>query len=382
MGKKLWHICRHNAQIIIHHYMTKLRIGITIGDVNGVGPEILLKAFQDSRLRNMCIPILYGSARVLNIYKKMLQFDKFGYTLVANPSQAKPGVLNVIDCIPDIERIDVGNPSPAAGHCALVALQCAIDDALHQQIDAIVTLPIDKATVKLHKNDFTGHTEMLAEAFGGKDNLMFMVSDDIKVGLVTNHVALSDVSKNLSVARIVAKAKMMIDTLKKDFDKEKPIIAVLGLNPHSGDEGNIGREEIDIITPALAQLHKEGYMAYGPYSPDGFFSSLGFKHFDAVLAMYHDQGLIPFKLLVGTQGVNYTAGMEIIRTSPDHGVAYDIAGKGIADESSFRNALYLAIDVYERRSENVALKANALIIEKKQASQEEAQSAKVAFDEI
>lgn len=352
----------------------KLRIGITIGDVNGIGPELILKTFQDTRIRSMFIPIVYGSARILNIYKKLFQIEKFHYVVVPNPAAAKSGTVNIIECLPDVERVDIGVASESGGQSALTALERALDDALHQQIDALVTLPVDKATIKLHKPDFSGHTEMLASAFGVKDNLMMMVSDEMRVALVTNHVAIKDITRNLSTQKIVQKAKMLIQSLKQDFSIEKPIIAVLGLNPHAGDDGMLGNEEKEIILPAIQQLQKEGAIVQGPFSPDGFFGSLAFNKFDAVLAMYHDQGLIPFKLLVGTKGVNFTASIPFVRTSPDHGVAYNIAGRGVADENSFRNALYLAMDVHERRSENVSLKAGALFIEKKQVSKEEAEA--------
>jgi 4-hydroxythreonine-4-phosphate dehydrogenase len=359
--------------------MNKLRIGITIGDINGIGPELIIKAFQDGRLRGLCIPIVYGSARILNIYKKLFQIEKFHYAIIPNAAAAKSGTVNIIECLPDVDRVDIGSPSQSGGLAAYNALQRAIEDALKNQIDALVTLPVDKSTVRLHKADFSGHTEMLANAFSIRDNLMMFVDEQLKIALVTNHVPLKDVSRNLSVQRICVKARLMVQSLKDDFSLDKPLIAILGLNPHAGEEGAIGKEEIEVIRPAIKQLQDEGIMAYGPYSPDGFFGSLQFKKFDATLAMYHDQALIPFKLLSGTNGVNYTAGMPFVRTSPDHGVAYNIAGKGIADESSFRNSLYLAIDVHARRKENLALRSNALHIEKGQVSLEEA-AATTVFD--
>lgn len=354
--------------------MSKLRIGITIGDINGIGPEILIKTLQDSRLRNLFVPVIYGSARVLNTYKKFFQQEKFHYVVVPNTAAAKPGTVNLIECLPEVDKVEMGLASEVAGRCALAAFQRAIDDALHQQIDAMVTLPLDKATVRLSQPDFTGHTEMLGQAFGAQENLMMMVAEDMRVALVTNHVALKDVHKNISTERIVAKARLLAKSLQEDFSIEKPVIAILGLNPHAGDDGAMGMEEKDIIIPAIQQLNKQGYIVQGPYSPDGFFGSLSFRKFDGVLAMYHDQGLIPFKLHAGTSGINFTAGVPFVRTSPDHGVAYNIVGKGTADENSFRNAIYAAIDIYERRSENQTLKAGALKIEKKQVSREEAEA--------
>lgn len=352
----------------------KLRVGITIGEVNGISAELILKVFQDNRLKGMFIPIVYGSSVVLNYYKKLLGIDKFNFNVIANPSAAKINQLNVIDCLQGVDKVEPGLPSPLGGQGALLALERAIEDIRNNAIDVMVTLPVDKATVKYHKPDFAGHTEMLAAAFGVRDNIMIMVSDPLKVALVTNHLPLSEVSKGLSVQKIIHKAKQLYETLQLDFSIERPVIAVLGLNPHAGDSGSIGKEEEDIIIPAIEALMKEGYIAQGPFSPDGFFASLSYKKFDAVLAMYHDQGLIPFKLLEGTAGVNFTASMPFVRTSPDHGVAYDIAGKGVADVNSFRNAIYAAIDIYERRLENTGLRANALIIEKKQVSREEAES--------
>ncbi|MFN0200750.1 MAG: 4-hydroxythreonine-4-phosphate dehydrogenase PdxA [Bacteroidia bacterium] len=360
--------------------MNKLRIGITMGDINGIGPELILKTFQDGRLRGLCIPIIYGSARILNIYKKLFQIEKFHYANVPHAGAARPGTVNIVECLPDVERVDIGLPSEMGGRCALMSLDRALEDAVRQNIDALVTMPVDKATVRLNKPDFTGHTEMIADTFGLRENLMMMVADEMKIALVTNHVAVRDISRNLSVQRIVSKAKLLIDSLKQDFSIDKPIIAVLGLNPHAGDDKMMGDEEEKLIRPAIQKLQEEGHMVYGPYSPDGYFGSLNYKKFDATLAMYHDQGLIPFKLLVGTNGVNFTAGMPFVRTSPDHGLAYNIAGKGIADETSFRNALYVAIDVFNRRSENQDLKANALVVEKGYVPQEEATVAK--FDDL
>ena len=352
----------------------KLRVGITIGDINGIGPEILLKAFYDNRLKSMFIPIVYGSSSVLNYYKKVLGLEKFNYSVIPNANAAKPNTVNIIDCLQGVDKAEAGLPSPMGGQGSYLALQRAIEDALSNQIDLLVTLPVDKATVKLHLPDFTGQTEMLAKAFGIEDNLMMMVSERMKIALVTNHVPLKEVPRMVTKQRIIHKALQLIEALKTDFSVEKPIIAVLGLNPHSGDSGNIGKEEKEVIIPAIEALQKDGHIVQGPFSPDGFFGSMAFKKFDAVLAMYHDQGLIPFKLSEGKEGVNFTAGMPFIRTSPDHGVAYDIAGRGIADVSSFRNALYLALDIYSRRIENQDLRANALHIEQKQISKEEAES--------
>jgi 4-hydroxythreonine-4-phosphate dehydrogenase len=338
----------------------KLRIGITIGDVNGIGPELIIKTFDQPYFKELCIPILYGSPRVINIYRKILQM-KFHYIVVQNPSQAQYKKLNIIDCLPDVERVDIGRPSEEGGRAAYEALQRAIADAQHGELDALVTMPIDKATFQpAAGSDFSGHTELLAKAFGVRENIMMMTSEDLKVALVTNHLPLRDVSRNLSPQRILTKIKLLHRSLHNDFNKPKGQIAVLGLNPHAGDNNLIGNEDEEIIKPAIANAKALGIRAEGPYPADGFFGSLTYRKFDAVLAMYHDQGLVPFKLLAGFRGVNFTAGMPMIRTSPDHGVAYDIAGTGHADPQSLQQALFLAIDVYYNRAENKELQANPL----------------------
>jgi 4-hydroxythreonine-4-phosphate dehydrogenase len=341
----------------------KIRVGITMGDVNGIGPELVLKAFLNQKLKDLCTPILYGSSRVINIYRKVLEINKFHYAVVQNPSQAQAGRLNVIECIPDLERVDIGKPSEIGGKAAYLALKHAIEDAQHQEIDVLVTLPVDKATMQEQNSGFTGHTELLAEAFNVPDNLMMMVSEELKLGLVTNHLPVSEVARNLSVERIVRKVKLMDASLRLDFSIQRPMIALLALNPHAGDKGLIGGEEQGIIAEALAQLQQEEVNVLGPYPADGFFGSLGYRRFDGVMAMYHDQGLIPFKLLAGYEGVNFTAGIPFIRTSPDHGVAYDIAGKGTADPISIHRSIYVGLDVYRNRKLNEELMENALEIQ-------------------
>ncbi len=341
-----------------HHKL--LKVGITMGDVNGIGPELILKTFLDSRVKDLCIPIIYGSSRVINIYRKVMRINKFNYHIINNPREAQPRRLNVIECIPDLERVDIGKPSEIGGQAAHLALKRSIEDAQHQEIDALVTLPVDKKVLTEFVPDFIGHTEMLAEAFNIEDNLMLMVDEDLRVGLVTNHLAIKEVSRNLSVERIVRKARILNKTLREDFSIDVPMIAILGLNPHAGDKGLLGNEESDVICEAVAQLKEEGINAAGPYPSDGYFGSLTYRRFDATLAMYHDQGLIPFKLLAGYRGVNFTAGIPLVRTSPDHGVAYDIAGKGEADPLSLRQAIYTAIDIHRNREMNQALLANTL----------------------
>jgi 4-hydroxythreonine-4-phosphate dehydrogenase len=338
----------------------KLRIGITIGDVNGIGPELIVAGLHEIAIKEMFTPVVYGSAKVLNAYRKVLDVEKFSYNVIQKPNQAAPRKLSLIDCIPGFDRVDIGKPSPESGLGAYQALAAAVADMKEGELDALVTLPIDKNTIQGKDFDFPGHTEYLAKAFGASDSLMFMVSDRLRVGTVTGHIPLKDVASSLSLQKILSKIRLMNHSLRDDFNIERPRIAVLGLNPHAGDNGLIGTEDRDMIAKAIRQAGDENIIAVGPYSADGFFSMRQFTKFDAILAMYHDQGLIPFKLLAGFEGVNYTAGLPIIRTSPDHGVAYDLAGKGIASPESFYQAIYMAIDLYRNRFENLEIRTNKL----------------------
>ena len=339
----------------------KIKVGITIGDIGGIGPELVLKAFQDPRLKDRCVPILYGSSKVLNIYRKVLEIEeKFNYSVIPNANSSHYKKFNIIECVPNMERVEIGKPSDMGGQAAFKALKLAIEDAQHGSIQAMVTLPLDKASMQKELPDFKGHTEMLAEAFSSDDQLMMMVYEDLKVGLVTNHLSLQNVPRNISENIIVRKAELMHESLMKDFNIPKPLIAILGLNPHAGDHGLLGKEEEEIIIPAIDTLRKKGIMAEGPYPADGLFGSMTYRKFDGILAMYHDQGLVPFKLIAGYGGVNFTAGIPFVRTSPDHGVAYDIAGKNLADPESLRAAIYTAVDVYHHRSENEVLMNNRL----------------------
>ncbi|MEL6848313.1 MAG: 4-hydroxythreonine-4-phosphate dehydrogenase PdxA, partial [Bacteroidota bacterium] len=262
--------------------------------------------------------------------------------------------------MPDLERVDIGKPSDIGGKAAYLSVQRAVKDAQHKEIDALVTLPVNKATFQQQDPNFKGHTELFAEAFNQSDNLMFMVSEALRVGTVTNHLPLSEVARNISTERIINKVSIMHKSLENDFNIQRPMIAVLGLNPHAGDNGLIGPEEKDIVQPAITELKKRGMRVYGPYPADGIFGSSGYRKFDGIMSMYHDQGLIPFKLISGYEGVNFTAGIPLVRTSPDHGVAYDIAGKGEANPESLRQAIYVAMDVFRNREMNHDLAANAL----------------------
>ena len=339
----------------------RLVIGISLGDYNGIGPEVILKALQYNQLQKICTPVIYGSMRVLNRYRTLLDFKDWNLNGAPTIGQISPRLTNVITCWPDQHQdIQPGQVTPEAGQAALACLQRAVDDLKAGQLDALVTAPINKYNIQSEAFQFPGHTEYLAQQFGVTDNLMFMVSDLLRVGVVTGHVPLGSVSQNVTRERIAQKLTLMMQSLRQDFGIEKPKIAVLGLNPHAGEEGLLGSEEQEIIKPLLAEWRSKGHLVFGPYPADGFFGTRNYRNFDAVLAMYHDQGLVPFKTIAFEEGVNFTAGMPVVRTSPDHGTAYDIAGKNRADETSMLQAIYTAIDVARQRKEFLELEANAL----------------------
>ncbi len=336
-------------------------IGISLGDYNGIGPEVILKALKNNQLNRICTPVVYGSLRILNRYRNLLDLKDWSLNGIQDAGQINPKLTNVITCWPDQdEDILPGQVTPEAGRAAFASLQRAVDDLKAGAIDALVTAPINKSNIQSETFKFPGHTEYLAEQFGVSDNLMFLVSDLLRVGVVTGHVPLGRVRQHISRERIAQKLTLMMQSLKQDYGIDKPKIAVLGLNPHAGEEGLLGNEEQDIIKPLLADWQKKGHLVFGPYPADGFFGTRSYLKFDAVLAMYHDQGLIPFKAIAFEEGVNFTAGMPVVRTSPDHGTAYDIAGKNLADETSMLQAIYTAIDVARTRKESLDLAANAL----------------------
>jgi 4-hydroxythreonine-4-phosphate dehydrogenase len=339
----------------------RLVIGISLGDYNGIGPEVILKALQYNRLQKLCTPVIYGSMRILNRYRNLLDMKDWNLNGAPTIGQISHKLTNVITCWPDQSQdIQPGQVTPEAGQAALACLQRAVDDLKDGKIDALVTAPINKYNIQSEEFQFPGHTEYLAQQFDVQDNLMFMVSETLRVGVVTGHVPLGRVRQNVTRERIAQKLTMMMQSLKQDFGIDKPKIAVLGLNPHAGEEGLLGNEEQDIIKPLLTDLRNKGQLVFGPYPADGFFGTRNYKNFDAVLAMYHDQGLIPFKAIAFEEGVNFTAGMPVVRTSPDHGTAYDIAGKNLADETSMLQAIYTAIDVARQRKEFTELEAGAL----------------------
>lgn len=341
--------------------MSKLPvIGITTGDVNSISVEVIIKTLVDSRINDYCVPVVYGSPKVMSFWKKQLGFGEFNLHIAKSFDQIHLKKSNILVCWEEEIDIKPGEITAQAGKYAFKSLEMATRDAKDGKIDALVTGPLNKHNVNSELLPFTGHTEYLAQQAGTQDFIMMLLSTDIKVGLVTGHVPVSEIASKINKELILKKLRTMQKSLQKDFSITKPKIALLGLNPHAGDNGLLGKEDKEIIAEAVKQAQAENIVAYGPYSADGFFGSRQFHQFDAVLAMYHDQGLIPFKYLAFDDGVNYTAGLPFVRTSPDHGTAYAIAGKNQASETSFRNALYTAIDIVRTRNENIELKANPL----------------------
>jgi 4-hydroxythreonine-4-phosphate dehydrogenase len=325
----------------------KIIYGITQGDPNGVGMELILRIFSDEHIFKYGTPVLYGSPKTFSFYKKMLGLEDIRYHLIESAKDAQEGKLNLVVGSSDELQINPGESSEAAGKEALNCLNKALEDSNH--IKALVTAPLDKQTVAHHQTGFSGHTGHIANYFGVDNYAMFLVSDELKVALATEHFPVSQVAENLNQSTITNKLEVIYNSLREDLNIIKPRIAVLGLNPHAGDNGLLGKEESEIIKPAVDQAFEKGKLVYGPYSADSFFGSGNYKSFDAVLAMYHDQGLIPFKSMAFYDGVNFTAGLPIIRTSPDHGTAYDLAGKGTAETLSMRNAIHDSIHFVKNR---------------------------------
>jgi 4-hydroxythreonine-4-phosphate dehydrogenase len=339
----------------------KIKIGITSGDPNGIGYEIIMKTFQDQRMLQVCEPIVYGSVKTITTYKKQLNLNDFNFSQAKDAEQDGGGKqVMVINCVKDEHLLDTGKPTQAGGNAALESLEAAVADLKKGKIHAIVTAPIDKSTIQSETFKFPGHTEYFEQQFEGKDHLMLLVNENLRVGVATGHVSIGKVPSLLGSEMILKKLKVMSKSLIEDFGIRKPRIAVLGLNPHAGDNGLIGNEEEKIIIPAIRKAKEANIMAFGPYAADGFFGSGNYHNFDGILAMYHDQGLVPFKALSFGSGVNFTAGLSIVRTSPDHGTGYDIAGKGTASESSFREAIYLACDILKNREQHKEFTANPL----------------------
>lgn len=341
----------------------KTRIGISIGDINGIGIEVIIKTFMDNRMLDFCTPIVYGSSKITSIHRKTLEITEFTFNKINKIEEASPKKVNLLECWKDEIEVAFGNATEVAGKYAFLSLEAATNDLIEGKIDALVTAPINKDNIQSDDFNFKGHTEYL-EAKASGESIMLLTSENLKVGIATNHIPVSSIASSLSADTIFSKLKTLNKTLVQDFLLTSPKIAVLGLNPHAGDNGLIGTEEKQIIIPAINNAKSIGINAFGPYPADGFFGSGSYKKFDAILAMYHDQGLIPFKTLSFGEGVNFTAGLNIIRTSPDHGVAYEIAGKNLASESSFRTAVYLACDIAKNRQLSKEINSDKLKIKK------------------
>jgi 4-hydroxythreonine-4-phosphate dehydrogenase len=324
-------------------------VGITHGDINGIGYEVIIKALTDPAINDICVPIVYGSPKVAAYHRKALNITNFSFNNIRTVEEANHKRANMINCLDDNVHVELGKSTPHGGECALASLEKAIEDIKEAKIDVLVTAPIDKHNVQSEAFHFPGHTEYLRSKFNSDETLMFMIGESMKIGMVTGHVPLSKVSEMITVDSVLKKIRLMNHSLKFDFGIRKPRIAVLGLNPHAGDNTLIGREEEDTIIPAIKRAEQDGIFAFGTFPADGFFGAGSFTKFDGILAMYHDQGITPFKALSFDTGVNFTAGLPVVRTSPVHGTAFSIAGKGEASENSFRQAIYLACDIFRNR---------------------------------
>ena len=327
----------------------KIRVGITHGDINGIGYEVILKAFADPTMLELCTPVVYGSPKVATYHRKAMDIQA-NFSIINEANEALDGKLSILNCVDDELKVELTAATPDAGKAALDALERALKDYREGLIDVLVTAPINKHTIQSDAFHFPGHTEYIEERVGDrKKALMILLKDDFRVALVTGHIPVKDIATTITKELIQEKLSIFHRSLKQDFGIDCPRIAVFSLNPHAGDNGVIGTEESEVIIPAMQEMIAKGIQCFGPYPADGFMGSGNFTHFDGILAMYHDQGLAPFKALAMDEGVNFTAGLPIVRTSPAHGTAYDIAGQGIASESSFRQAIYTAIDVYRNR---------------------------------
>ena len=357
----------------------KIRVGITHGDINGVGYEVILKAFSDSTMFDLCTPIVYGSPKVAAYHRKALELQT-SFSIINTAEEAQEGKLSILACTEDELKVELSKPSAEAGKAALDAMERALADYKEGLIDVLVTAPINKHSIQSDEFHFPGHTEYIEERVGeGEKALMILMKDDFRVALVTGHLPVKDIAAALTKELIMEKMEIFNRSLKQDFNIGCPRIAVFSLNPHAGDNGLLGTEETEVIIPAMKEMQAKGVQCFGPYPADGFMGSGNFTHFDGILAMYHDQGLAPFKALAMDEGVNYTAGLPIVRTSPAHGTAYDIAGQGVATEDSFRQAIYTAIDVYRNRVIEKQIHARPL---RKQYYEKRDDSDKLKLDQI
>ena len=343
-------IMRHNKSA------SRPIVGITQGDSNGIGYEVIIKALSDPRLLEFLTPVIYGSSKLFGFYRKgIAEIDQPDVNVINSASEAKPKKINILNCLPDSVFAEPGKSTPESAKAAIDSLARAVADIKEGLVDVLVTGPINKKAMSAQGFGFPGHTEYLQEQFGASDVAMLMTSHRMRLGVVTGHIPVRDVASSITAEKILGKLRLLDRSLKEDFCIDQPRIAVLSLNPHGGDGGLLGAEEQEIISPAIAAASAEGILAFGPFSPDGFFGLGHYERFDATLAMYHDQGLAPFKALSFEDGVNYTAGLPIVRTSPDHGTAFEIAGKDMADPQSMRSAIFAAIDIYNAREDYAAL---------------------------
>ncbi|WP_445757469.1 4-hydroxythreonine-4-phosphate dehydrogenase PdxA [Polaribacter sp.] len=338
----------------------KIIVGISIGDLNGIGIEVILKTFEDKRMLEFCTPVIFGSTKVISYHKKELN-DEIQAHGISDISQLNHTKVNVLNIWKEDVAIEYGNPTKISGEYALKSLESAVSHLKQDKIDVLITAPINKENIQSDAFHFSGHTEFLEENLKGK-SLMILMTDTLKIGLITGHIPISKVAETITPELIKSKVDTMYTSLIQDFGISKPKIAVLALNPHCGDKGVIGKEDDEIIRPTILEIHKSGKLVFGPYAADGFFGNETYKQFDGVLATYHDQGLAPFKALSFGKGVNFTAGLSHVRTSPDHGTGYDIAGKNLASSSSFEEALFMAIQIFKTREEHKELTKNQLLI--------------------
>ena len=339
--------------------MSKIKVGISIGDLNGIGLETIIKTFKDSRMMDFCTPIVFGSTKVTSIHRKAIEMQDFNFNIIHNVKDANPKRANLLNIWDDDIEITFGEATTKSGELSFDSLKRASDALKNKEIDVLVTAPINKASIQIKVKQFIGHTEFLQGNFEG-ESLMVMASEIMKIAFVTGHVPLTEVKKSITTENIILKTKKLNTSLIQDFGIRTPKIAVLGLNPHAGENGLLGGEENENIIPAIKKLKEEGIIAFGPYAADSFFTNKNLENFDGILSMYHDQGLTAFKTLSFSDGVNYTAGLNIVRTSPVHGTAYEISGKGIADEKSFREAVFMACDIHKKRTDFKLLNENPL----------------------
>ncbi len=357
----------------------KIKVGITHGDINGVGYEVILKAFSDPMMLDLCTPIIYGSPKVAAYHRKAMDIQT-NFSIVNSATEAQDGRVNIVNCTEEELKVELAKPTAEAGRAALAALEFAMGEYKNGLFDVLVTAPINKNTIQSDNFHFPGHTEYIEKQAGeGNKALMILLKDDFRVALVTGHIPVSEISATITKELIKEKATIFHRSLKQDFGIDSPRIAVLSLNPHAGDGGLMGSEEQYVITPAIEDLVRQGIQCFGPYPADGFMGSGNYSHFDGVLAMYHDQGLAPFKALAMDEGVNYTAGLPIVRTSPAHGTAYDIAGQGVASEDSFRQAIFVGIDIFRNRVREKEISARPL---RKQYYEKRDDSDKLKLDAV